>query len=213
MGTIRHPAAAVAAKPAPPQPVFQPRPAPPKVDPAELDRLREAAREAGLAEGREQGLATGHAQGYADGLAAGETEVRAQAAQLLALAGALPGALQTAHAEVAQAVVALAVDIARQVVHKSLEANPDLLLPLVRELLHREPALQGDPRLLLHPLDVELVTGHLGAELQAAGWQVRPDDTVARGGCLAQASSGTCDASLETRWARVQAAFAGTAGA
>lgn len=212
MGTLRQPAAAaVATGPAPAQPVLQPRPAPPKPkpDPAELDRLREAARTAGLAQGREQGFAEGHAQGHAAGLAAGEAELREQAAQLQALAGALPGALQAAHDEVAQAVVALALDIARQVVHRSLETKPELLLPLVRELLHREPALQGDPRLLLHPLDAELVNRQLGSELDAAGWQVRPDDTVSRGGCLVQASSGTCDASLETRWARVQAALAG----
>lgn len=213
MGNLRQPAAAaVAPRPAPAQSVLQPRPAPPKIDPAELDRLRETARATGLAEGRQEGLAAGHAQGYAAGMAAGEAEVRAQAAQLLALTGALPCALREAHGEVAQAVVALAVDIARQVVHQSLEAKPDLLLPLVRELLQREPALQGDPRLLLHPLDLELVTAHLAAELQAAGWQVRADDKVARGGCMAQAGSGSLDASLETRWARVQAAFAATPG-
>ncbi|MNN38728.1 Flagellar assembly protein FliH [compost metagenome] len=44
---------------------------------------------------------------------------------------------------------------------------------------------------------------HLAGELEAAGWTVRADATVARGGCIASAASGELDASLATRWSRV----------
>lgn len=203
MASIARPAPARPAAPAAP-----PRPREPALDPAELQRLREQARDAGLAEGRTAGLAQGHDQGYAAGFAAGKAAVEEQAAQLLAAAASLPPALRGAEEDLAEAVVALALDLARQVVHRSLEAQPRLLVPVVQDLLRREPALQGEPRLLLHPLDAELVAEVLGTELQAAGWQLLPDETVTRGGCLVKAGSGAHDATLETRWERVSAALA-----
>lgn len=47
----------------------------------------------------------------------------------------------------------------------------------------------------------------LGGELQAAGWQLRADDSLARGGCRVRSASGEMDASLESRWKRVAGAF------
>ncbi len=193
----------------------KPRPADPQLDQAELRRLRQEARDeaaaAGLREGRDaghaQGLAEGKAQGYAAGLAAGNAAAEAQAAQLRALAAALPDALRRAQEEIADALVALALDLARQVVHRGFESEPHWIVAVVQELLRKEPALQGEPRLLLHPEDVELVSGALANELQSAGWQVRADPAISRGGCRVQAATGAQDATVETRWARVSAAL------
>nr|WP_251010536.1 flagellar assembly protein FliH [Variovorax paradoxus] len=174
---------------------------------AELERLRLEARAAGLAEGRREGWAQGHAEGRTNGLAAGLAAASAHAEQLRALAATLPDALRRAENELADAILTLALDVARQVVHRTLRAEPEWVLPLVQDLLHAEPALQGEPRLLLHPDDVALVKNSLGNELQIAGWQVRADDTLARGGCRVQSASGEMDASLETRWKSVTAAL------
>ncbi|GAA4348580.1 flagellar assembly protein FliH [Variovorax defluvii] len=179
----------------------------------ELSRLRLAARTEGRAEGHREGLARGHAEGHAEGLAAGLAAASVHAEQLRALAASLPAALRHAESELADAILTLAMDIARQVVHRTLRAEPEWVLPLVQDLLHAEPALQGEPRLLLHPDDVALVKNSLGNELQSAGWQVRPDDTLARGGCRVQSASGEMDASLETRWKAVTAALSRDADA
>lgn len=202
---ITRPAPASAAAPAAPVPA-RPRP-----DRAELERLRREAREAGLAEGRQQGLAQGrsegHAAGLAEGRAAGQAQAAAQAAQLRALAEGFAQALRGAEREVAAALTALALDVARQVVQRTVAADPECIVPLVQGLLRQEPALQGEPRLLLHPADLAAVEGALGAELQAGGWQLRPDEAIARGGCLVQAASGSLDATVPTRWERVAAAL------
>jgi flagellar assembly protein FliH len=190
-----------------------PSPVVPRVDPEalardnELSRLRLEARAQGRAEGQREGLAQGRADGHAEGLASGLAAASAHAEQLLALAASLPAALRRAESELADAILALALDVARQVVHRTLRAEPEWVLPLVQDLLHAEPALQGEPRLLLHPDDVALVKNSLGNELQVAGWQVRADDTLARGGCRVQSASGEMDASLETRWKSVTAAL------
>ncbi|MBT2326334.1 flagellar assembly protein FliH [Variovorax paradoxus] len=174
---------------------------------AELERLRIEARAAGEAEGRREGWTQGHAEGRTEGLAAGLAAASAHAEQLRALAATLPEALRRAESELADAILTLALDVARQVVHRTLRAEPEWVLPLVQDLLHAEPALQGEPRLLLHPEDVALVKNSLGNELQIAGWQLRADDTLARGGCRVQSASGEMDASLETRWKSVTAAL------
>ncbi len=203
MGTIDAPSAAVPSgtgAPAPRDPAALARE-------AELERERLDARAQGAAEGRREGFEQGRAEGHTEGLASGLAAATAHAEQLRALAAALPAALRRAEAELADAILTLAHDVARQVVHRTLRAEPEWVLPLVQDLLHAEPALQGEPRLLLHPEDVALVKASLGNELQIAGWQVRPDDTLARGGCRVQSASGEMDASLETRWKSVTAAL------
>ncbi|WP_077001306.1 flagellar assembly protein FliH [Variovorax sp. KK3] len=185
----------------------------PRVDPEtlardnELSRLRLAARNEGRVEGHREGLALGHAEGHAEGLATGLAAATAHAERLRALAASLPAALRHAESELADAILTLALDVARQVVHRTLRAEPEWVLPLVQDLMHAEPALQGEPRLMLHPDDVALVKNSLGNELQVAGWQVRADDTLARGGCRVQSASGEMDASLESRWKTVTAAL------
>ncbi|MBS0455140.1 MAG: flagellar assembly protein FliH [Proteobacteria bacterium] len=182
-----------------------------------LARLRVDARAMGEAEGRRQGWT----QGHAEGLEAGRTEGRAEgmalatahAEQLRTLAQSLPAALASAERELSSSLISLALDVARQVIHHSLEAEPAWIVPLVQQMLNTKPALQGEPRLLLHTDDVALVRSSLGSALQEAGWQVRVDDSISRGGCRVQCAGSEIDATLETRWERVTAALGGDTGA
>ena len=189
-------------------PVVEPETRPieptPLINEAELAALRLQARMAGEAEGREQG----HAQGLAEGHAAGLAAVQAQAAQLQALTLALPAALQLAQNSVADDLLALALDIARQVLGQALAAEPQAILAVVHELLQAEPSLTGAPQLLLHPDDAVLVKELLADDLKAAGWRVRLDPHIARGGCRVTAQSGERDATVQARWDRVSAALA-----
>lgn len=209
MASFSHPAnediAPLAPPPAPaPAPVLAPIEPVRLFDEAELERLREQARRKGAAEG----LAQGHAQGRIEGRAAGLEEMQAQAAHLHALAASLPAALRGAERELASSVLALALDLARQLAGAAVKADPECLLAVVRDLLATEPALTGAPRLLLHPDDALLVREHLGQEMQDAGWTVQPDSALTRGGCLARSGSGELDATMETRHRRVEAALA-----
>lgn len=182
--------------PAPPAPVSL-------IDEAELERLRLQAQQKGEIEGRQQGFAQGHGEGYAVGLSLAQE----QAQSLRVLLQSLPAALRAAEREVADDLLTLALDIARQLVRQTLADEPQTILPLVRELLHAEPALSGTPRLLLNADDAALVQQHLADDLQAAGWRIRTDLSIQRGGCRVHAASGALDATLETRWERVAAAL------
>ncbi|KAA0179350.1 flagellar assembly protein FliH [Cupriavidus gilardii] len=192
--------------PPPPPPRFEAEPeepAPPPIDFAALDAMREGARKEGYAQGYTQGQTQGYGDGHREGYARGLETARQEAARLQELAGTFATALRRIDDEVGQTLIALALDVARKLVHDTVAHNPAVLLPAVRELLANEPALSGAPCLLLHPDDIELVQTHLAGELEAAGWSVRADATVARGGCIASAASGELDATLATRWSRV----------
>lgn len=175
---------------------------------AELEALREKARqeayEAAYKEGFEEGRQAGYEQGLEEGRTAGEQELQRQTQQALApllpLAERYREALDTLDADMAEGLVDLALATGRRLAGEALDAHPEIVLDIVRELLHAEPALSGRPRLWLHPADLTLVKGHLGAEFEAAGWQLQPDDTISRGGCRATSASGELDATLESRW-------------
>jgi len=176
---------------------------PPPIDFEAIDAMREGARKEGYAQGYSQGQTQGYGDGHREGYARGLESARTEAARLQELAGNFRDAIGRVDAEISESLMTLALDVARQLVRKTMELDPAALLPAARELLTSEPALAGSPALLLNPDDVALVETHLRGELEAAGWTVRPDPSIARGGCIASAASGELDASLATRWSRV----------
>lgn len=183
-------------------PIHQTAP-PRRMDDVALAELRLQAQQEGEAAGR----LLGYAQGHAEGFVAATAEVGLQAEHLHALMLALPAALGSAEHHVAEDLLGLALDIARQVLGQELAADPHIILKVVRDLLHTEPALTGSPQLLINPDDAALVKEHLCEDLQAVGWRIRPDARTKRGGCQVLAASGERDATMETRWERVSAAL------
>ena len=178
---------------------------------AELERLREAAHAQGIASGHVAGQAlgyqAGYEQGHAQGFEQGRSEAREEAARLAALAETFKAALDGAQGAISETLVALALDIAQQVVRQHVQHDPTALIAAAREVLAAEPALTGAPALIVSPADLPVVEAYLMEELQTRGWTVRTDPAVERGGCRAQAGSGEVDAGIETRWERVAAAL------
>ncbi|TAL93247.1 MAG: flagellar assembly protein FliH [Paraburkholderia sp.] len=194
---------------------FDPVPEPDPVDDgafeAELQRLRDTAHAQGVASGHVAGQAlgyqAGYEQGYAQGLEQGRVESHAEAARLAAIADTFNAALAGARGEISETLVALALDIAQQVVRQHVQHDPAALIAAAREVLAMEPALVGAPSLIVSPADLPVVEAYLLEELQARGWTVRTDPSVERGGCRAHANTGEVDAAIGTRWERVAAAL------
>jgi flagellar assembly protein FliH len=174
---------------------------------AELDALRDQAHAEGIAAGHVAGQALGYQAGYEQGLAQGHAHARAEADALKALAAKFSDALRDADSTIAETLVTLALDVAREVVRQDVALDPTVLLAAAREVLSSEPALTGEPQLIVNPADVPLVDAYLRDELERLGWSVRADAAIERGGCRASAASGEVDATLPTRWERVVAAL------
>lgn len=178
---------------------------------AHLRRVEEDAHAQGLAKGHVAGQAlgfkTGFEQGQAKGFEEGRKEALAQAEQLAQIADTFRTALQAADAAIAETLAALAIDIAQQVVRQHLTLDPTALVAVAREVIAAEPELSGTPTLVVSPTDLPVVDSYLKEELEAAGWTVRPDPAIERGGCKAHAATGEIDATNASRWERVAAAL------
>lgn len=175
---------------------------------AELEELRNAAREEAHRQGFEAGFNEGRAQGYSQGLEegrqAGEQALQQQAREVLLplpqLAEAFSQALGSLDEQVSEHLLGLALMVGRHMAGCELQSRPEQILDIIKTLLHAEPALQGKPCLWLNPADLAMVRSHLDHELHAAGWELRPDEQISRGGCRASSASGELDATWESRW-------------
>ncbi|MDD4885892.1 MAG: FliH/SctL family protein [Thiomonas sp.] len=161
---------------------------------AEAQGLEEG-RAAGLEQGRREGFATGQAEGLADGRAQAQQERDA----LRSLVERLAQPVAALDAEAETALVALALELARQVVLHELRTQPDAILPIVRKALAAFPAQAGTPGLRLHPLDAELL--HAAApELEASGVVLLADEHLQRGDVVIQSAPSGQSATPDRRW-------------
>ena len=188
-------------------PVVPEIPIPPDPYIGEIAQRREQAHQEGYAAGyaasQESGYAAGHELGFKQGL----IEAQAEAAILRSLTDSFSEAVRAADIEIAEHLLALAFDIARQVIGQNIAIDPTSLITVARELIEAEPALSGGQQLVVNPADLPAIHAYLKDELAADGWTVRADPAIERGGCRAYSASGEIDGTLQTRWERVSAAI------
>lgn len=154
---------------------------------AELARLREAAR----------------AEGYAEGLATGRVEGELACGRMKQLVESFGSTLDNFDFRLADMVLELALDVARQVVAGELAARPERILDVVNLALKQMAETSREARLLLHPDDAALVRPHLEQVLDKNRLRIVEDIRIERGGCLIETSQGDLDATLPARWRQV----------
>lgn len=140
-------------------------------------------------------------EGYQAGLAAGQAAVRAEAARLGRAADSLDQALAELDQQVADELLALAVEIARQVVRREISANGDAILGVVHEALEQLPHQHA--AIYLHPEDASLVRSHLGDSLAHGGHRIFEAPNLQVGDCLVEVGGSQIDATVATRWRRI----------
>lgn len=161
----------------------------------------------GHAQGQEAGQTEGHAQGLETGLAEGRAQIQEQAARLDALAQACAQALNQIEEEVGQSLIQLATRIAGQVLRGQLRNHPDHILDLVQDVLQSRPEPGAPLTLRLNPDDHDLVQTFLSQDPDASHYRLIADERITRGGCVAETTLGSVDATLETRWQRIISAL------
>jgi flagellar assembly protein FliH len=162
--------------------------APPAEDiEAELGRLREAAR----------------AEGHAEGLVAGRAEGEMACARMKQLVESFSDTLDNFDFRLADMVLELALDVARQVVAGELAAHPERILDVVNLALKQMAETSREARLLLNPDDAVLVRPHLDQVLDKNRLRIVEDIRIVRGGCLIETSQGDLDGTLPARWRQV----------
>ena len=171
--------------------------------------------EQGRREGHEQGHEAGFVKGMNEGLAEGRSRAEAEIAEALEkrvhetlspLSGLIENfhrALNDLDTAIAAQLIDLALATGRQLAGDALKARPRQIVSVVEELLRSDPPLVGSQRLWLHPQDLKLVERHLGDTLASAGWTLKSDDSLHRGGCRITSEYGEIDATWEQRWQSV----------
>lgn len=142
-----------------------------------------------------------HKEGYAAGYEEGTARGRMEAMRLHGLMESFQQAVSRIDQEVAEEILALSIEIARQMVRRELVAKPDGIVEVVREALQQLP--QNHAMIHLHPDDAVLVRQYLGEQLAHVGNRVIEDIHIESGGCKVEASGSQIDASVETRWRRI----------
>ncbi len=180
--------------------------------PVEVD---EAAQQALIQQACDDAYAEGFAQGQVQTALEWQQRMDAYIAQQgREMAQRLQGVVQTLDAslidmqqDMAQQLLELACDIARQVVRQELSVNPSALQPVVREAVGML-VTEGRPALVrLHPDDMEAMAQPLREEMDSPGVQWMADASVPPGGCLVESAGTVVDGSLDKRWQRAIAAL------
>jgi flagellar assembly protein FliH len=105
------------------------------------------------------------------------------------------------------AVLDLAIMIARQVVRREIAIQRDALLPVAREAVAMIVDQHVHPRVYLNPQDFASLRVDFEADGLFKGCRFIADARVARGGCRVETAQGEVDATLATRWERVLASI------
>ncbi len=167
------------------------------------------------ATGHKAGLAEGFRRGFDAGVAhanAMHDEQQRQAGSQLAermeaLIAGFHHRLETIEREIADQVVAMALDVARHALRATLAVQPETIIPVVQEAL--TGIIDDSVRLHLHlnPGDEALVRTELGPKLTQSGCEIIADPAIQAGGCRIETARAEIDATVETRWRRTLAAL------
>jgi flagellar assembly protein FliH len=151
-------------------------------------------------EGYESGYAEGLEKGLADARQQGGQQVRDEVQRLQSVLAGVEEAIRELGKATSEDLLGLALELSRQMLRQSLKVKPELLLPIVQNVMESIPQHSQHPHLYLHPADAALVKANLQTEISLGGWKIAEDPRIERGGCKIETSSAEIDATLENRW-------------
>jgi flagellar assembly protein FliH len=169
------------------------------------DALAAAQREAERL--REQGRAEGYAAGYAAGLAAAREQAEPALAAIAATGAEFSALRGRLVAELEQDAIALAFDMAEQILAGALEVAPERVLDVARHAL-RHLSDRRRVTLVVNPDDLAMLKEALPElEAELGGIEhlaVQSDRRVHRGGAIARTDAGEIDAGISVQLARAR---------
>lgn len=141
--------------------------------------------------------------GYEAGLEQGRRAMEQERMRLRQLSESLGMALDSLDFRLADQVLNLALDVARQVIAGELASRPERILDVVKLALQQIAESTREARLLLNPEDALIVRPILNDLLDKSRLRIVEDGRIVRGGCLIETQQGDLDATLQARWRQV----------
>jgi flagellar assembly protein FliH len=186
-------------------------------DPVDQAALRFAAKVRAQAEAEDRardnlahqtGYAEGYAQGHAQATLEGQRLIQQYidgqgqdaANHFLALFQSAQDQVEQSQQAMAKGVLELACELARQVLRRELNVNPNALQPVLREALGMLTVDSRMAAVRMHPVDLDVLADDLVREFPNLKLNLVPDATISPGGCLVEAAGTVVDGTLQRRW-------------
>lgn len=104
---------------------------------------------------------------------------------------------------IAPDILEIAVDIARKIIKKELEQDPQAIINMILEVMENLSKEDTKITIKVNPMQADLVREELPKAISAKGTEARititADDSVEMGGCVFLTSNGIIDAGLDTQ--------------
>lgn len=166
---------------------------------------------------RQQAYKEGYAEGVKQGKVQASADVQKQMQDFLSTQGkesadklgqlfaAAQHQLQDAEQAMAQGVLDLSCELARQVLRHELTINPLVVMPVLIEAI----GLLGEDHKVvvvkLNSHDLNVLGKKIHADFAGMNLNLRADPQVLPGGCLVESAGTVVDASVQKRWQRAVA--------
>lgn len=165
----------------------------------------------------------GYAQGYAEGFIQGQAQLRLETQRqisdfvarqgqeanqkFLTLFANAEAQLSESEQVMAQGVLDLACELARQVLRQELSVNPEVLQPVIREAMGLLGLETKSAVIRLCPTDFEVFEETSRAEFAALSLTLVSDPAVSQGGCMIESAGTVVDGRIEKRWSQAVASL------
>ena len=150
----------------------------------------------------------GFREGEQSGREAAERKLEEPMKNYAASIAEIQGLREKLFAQAERDVVQLAIEVAKKIVHREIQADPQIIQTLVNVALSHV-AETGSATIRLHPSDHEALS-QTHKELQEGaerGLELKADKSMERGGCLIQTDCGDVDARIEEGFREIQRGF------
>ena len=148
-------------------------------------------------------------EGYRAGLEQAESDINALRAKIADFISAKTEFFEY----IAPDSLEISVDIARKIIKKEVEQNPQVILDSIVEVMRTISKEESRITVKVNPLQADLVKTELPEYISSMGVEAKitvlPDDTIEEGGCILNTNNGIVDASLDTQLDIIKEALKG----
>lgn len=148
-------------------------------------------------------------EGYRAGLEQAESDINALRVKLADFISAKKEVFEY----IAPDILEISVDIARKIIKKEVEQNPQIILDSIVEVMRTISKEESRITVKVNPLQADLVKTELPEYISSMGIDAKitvlPDDSIEEGGCILNTNNGIVDASLDTQLDIIKEALKG----
>ncbi len=160
---------------------------------------------------RRQAYEEGHQQGVAEGLQQTLNQKTILKEKLINIINKMQYPLNVINEDTEAALLKLCVLIAKQVIRRELQQDPQQIAAVIRESLAILPSSDTQPKIRLHPDDFLCIQEIYPASSNRdeSGWQLIEDSSITAGGCMIDTRSSHIDATIEARLNQISSQMLG----